>query len=131
MHGIYCTQPSGHFMLSGFSAIKLMPYSPHTHDINSQFSPHASLGGILDSLINIFYWGILHSLSIDGYNGVSRVQAGHERHTARHNALNKCLKNFAFLLKTTIALKKWIFKANLMISQKLPTVFTMARGAWG
>ena len=72
------------------------------------FSPLASLGGILDSFINLVDRRILHILSIDGYDGVPRVQAGHERHTARHNTLNKRLKNFALLLNTTVALKKQI-----------------------
>ena len=72
---------------------------------NIIFSPLASLGGVLDSFINLIDGRILHALSIDGYDGISRVEAGHERHAARQNTLNKRLKNFALLSNTTIALK--------------------------
>lgn len=72
---------------------------------NIVLSPLASLGGVLDGFINLIDGRILHTLSIDGYDGISRVEAGHERHAAGQNTLNKRLKNFALLSNTTIALK--------------------------
>ena len=79
--------------------------------INIIILPLASLGGILDSFINLINSRVLYVLSVDGYDGVPRVQAGHERHTAWQNTLNESLKNFALLLNTTVALNKGADKA--------------------
>ena len=46
--------------------------------INIIILPLASLGGILDGFINLIDRRVLYVLSVDVYDGVPRVQAGHE-----------------------------------------------------